>query len=107
MSLSLTGRRIQRRSSGMIRYQSQAVLRRVSRSEPLLLVGITLNSTFFPKVKGEETGVFLLTKGLVALAPLSAVDAPDAERAAAISMADATETWNGPFSPGLPASAVK
>ena len=84
----------------MVRYQSQAVLRRMSPQDPLLLVGVTLDATFFPKLPRDARGRFALTKGLVALAPLSAVEAPDAAAAATIAMADARATWNGPNSPG-------
>jgi len=84
----------------MTRYQSQAVLRRATPQDPLLLVGVTLDSKFFPKVPRDERGRFALTKGLVALAPLTAVDAPNAADAAVAAMDDARETWNGPNSPG-------
>jgi hypothetical protein len=84
----------------MTRYQSQAVLRRTTPKDPLLLVGVTLDQTFFPKVPRDERGRFVMTKGLVALAPLTAVDAATAPEAATVAMADARETWNGPNSPG-------
>ncbi len=84
-----------------MRYQTQAVLRRTSRSAPLVLVGITLDGTFFPRAPEEATGRLVMTKGLVALAPLTAVEAPDPTRAAAIAIVDARATWNGPNSPEL------
>ena len=79
----------------MARFQTQAVLRRTSRATPLRLVGITLDSRFYPRSLAEATGPLTLTKGLVALAPLAAVDAFDAEGAAAIANADAHEAWIG------------
>jgi hypothetical protein len=81
-----------------VRYQTQAVLRRTSRSAPLVLVGITLDGTFFPRSPEHATGRLVMTKGLVALAPLSAVEAPDPTQAAAIAIVDARATWNGPDS---------
>lgn len=79
----------------MVRYHSQAVLRRKSPSEPLLLVGVTLDSTFYPESDVEATGRLILTKGLVALAPLTAVEAEDVGDAAATAIADAQESWKG------------
>lgn len=85
----------------MTQYQSQAVLRRTTLTDPLLLVGVTVDSTFYAQAQQGEPPRLLLTKGLVALAPLSAVEAPDAAQAAVISMVDAVRSWNGPNSPGL------
>jgi hypothetical protein len=85
----------------VVRYQTQAVLRRTSPHDPLLLVGVTLDATFFPKVPRDARGRFALTKGLVALAPLTAVEAAGPTEAATIAMADARETWHGPNSPAL------
>lgn len=79
----------------MARYQTQALLRRTSRTTPLLLVGITLDSTFYPGSPADATGPLLLTKGLVALAPLTAVDAQHADAAAAIANRDAREGGQG------------
>ena len=79
----------------MARYQTQAVLRRTSTAHPLLLVGITLDETFYPRTTADATGTLVLTKGLVALAPLSAVDAADAPKAAVIANAEAGVTWHG------------
>ena len=88
----------------MVRFQSQAVLRRSKDTGPLRLVGVTLDSTFFPKLAAARgsLGRFTLTRGRVALAPLTAVDASTGSEAAAISMVEATQIWNGPNSPGLP-----
>jgi hypothetical protein len=86
----------------MTRYQSQAVLRRGRSTGPLILVGLTLDSTFFPERPRDARGRFVLTKGRVALAPLNPVEAPTAAEAADISMADARATWNGRHSPRLP-----
>jgi hypothetical protein len=83
----------------VIRYQAQAVLRRSARHEPLLLVGVTLDSTFFPRTPDDGMAPFVLTKGLVALAPLTAVDATRPEAAAIIAMLDARQTWSGRNSP--------
>jgi hypothetical protein len=85
----------------MARYQSQAVLRRESPQDPLLLVGVTLDATFFPKAPRDARGRFVLTKGLVALAPLTPVDASNPADAADLAMADARSTWNGSNSPAL------
>jgi hypothetical protein len=85
----------------MARYQSQAVLRRRTLTDPLLLVGVTVDSTFYAQAPQDEPPRLELTKGLVALAPLTAVEAPDAAQAAVISMVDAVRSWNGQNSPGL------
>ena len=79
----------------MTLYQTQAVLRRTSRAAPLLLAGVTLDDTFYPRTPADATGALFLTKGLVALAPLSAVEAPDAPKAAVIANADARDAWRG------------
>lgn len=91
----------------MVRYQTQAVLRRISPTAPLLLVGITLDGAFYPGTPGDATGQFVMTKGLVALAPLSAVVAPDAVQAAEIAIVDARRMWNGRNSPGLSRAASR
>jgi hypothetical protein len=82
----------------LTRFQIQAVLRRSTRKAPLRLAGIVLDNRFFSRDKGEEDRL-TLTKGLVALAPLSAVEALDAEEAAEVALVDASETWDGPNSP--------
>jgi hypothetical protein len=83
----------------LIRYHAQAVLRRSARHAPLLLVGVTLDSTFFPRNPADATTPFVLTKGLVALAPLTSVDATRPEAAATVAMLDARRTWSGRNSP--------
>lgn len=91
----------------MVRFQSQAVLRRMKDTGPLSLVGVTVDSTFFPRRQPtrDKHGRFSLTRGKVALAPLTAVEAPTGSEAAAISMVEAAEVWNGPHSPHLPEDA--
>lgn len=79
----------------MVRYQTQAVLRRTSPATPLLLVGVTLDNTYYPGNPAEATGELDLTKGLVALAPLTSVEAPDAVHAAAMANLDARAAWKG------------
>lgn len=82
----------------MTRFQTQAVLRRRSQTGSLTLVGVTLDKTFYPSdpdAAGQGGEPLILTKGLVALAPLSAVDARDATDAAASANADARESWKG------------
>ena len=81
------------------RYQAQAVLRRITRRDPLLLVGVTLDSKFFPRRPADATGTLALTKGLVALSPLSAIDAEGSAEAAPIAMAEADDEWDGDNSP--------
>ena len=85
----------------LVRYQAQAVLRRTARHAPLVLVGVTLDGTFFPKTPADAQAPFELVKGLVALAPLGAVDAGRPEAAAVIAMVDARRTWSGPNSPAF------
>jgi hypothetical protein len=85
-----------------MRYQTQAVLRRTSRSAPLVLVGVTLDGTFFPRAPEQATGRLVLTKGLVALAPLTAVEATDPVAAAVSALEDARAAWNGPNAPRGP-----
>lgn len=79
----------------MVRFQTQAVLRRTSLTNPLLLIGVTLDSTFYPLSPGDAPGRLILSKGLVALAPLTAVEASDARDAAAIANSDARDAWKG------------
>ena len=76
-----------------VTFQNQAVLRRATRSTALALVGVTLDSKFYPDSPVEATGTLELTKGLVALAPLTAVHAVDAAGAAVIAQANARESW--------------
>ena len=83
------------RHARLTRFQCQAVLRRVSRAAPLRLVGVTLDSTFYPLSVADATGSLILTKGLVALAPLTAVDAVDALHAATAARLDASDAWSG------------
>lgn len=85
----------------MPRFQSQAVLRRTTPKSPLLLVGVTLDGAFYPRSPGDATGRLVMTKGLVALGPLTSVEAPDATQAASLAIVDALAVWNGPNSPGL------
>lgn len=75
------------------------MLRRSEPRGPLLLAGILLDNRFFARSGGSTDGLDL-TKGKVALAPLTAVEASTAEEAAEIASVDAAETWNGPNSPG-------
>lgn len=85
-----------RRSNGlMARYQTQAVLRRASEWTPLVLVGITLDSTFYPQTSAEASGPLNLTRGLVALAPLAAVEAESPAAAAVAANSDARDAWRG------------
>ena len=79
----------------MNRYQAQAVLRRTSALTPLRLVGVTLASVFFPRTPADGAGPLLLTKGMVALAPLTAIDAEDPASAAIIARDDAQAAWRG------------
>lgn len=79
----------------MALFQTQAVLRRASRARPLVLVGITLDSTFYPDTPADALGPLTLTKGLVALGPLTAVDAAHPADAAEIAKVDARESWSG------------
>ena len=87
------------RPPGIARYQAQAVLRRVTRRTPLLLVGVTLDAKFYPRTAQDATGTLQLTKGLVALSPLTAVDAEGPAEAAPIAMAEANADWDGANSP--------
>lgn len=59
------------------------------------LVGVTLDGAFYPRTAADATGALTLTKGLVALAPLSPVDAQDALQGAALASEDADEAWTG------------
>ena len=79
----------------MNRYQAQAVLRRTSTLTPLRLVGVTLASVFFPRTPADGGRPLLLTKGLVALAPLTAIDAKDPGSAAIIASDEAQAAWRG------------
>lgn len=79
----------------MTRFQTQAVLRRTSSTTPLVLVGVTLDRTLYPDAPADATGPLHLTKGVVALAPLSAVDAVHPVDAAEIAKIDARASWAG------------
>ena len=57
---------------------------------------------FYPRNSVEATGPLSLTRGLVALAPLTAVDATDAAGAAVIANVDAEDAWVGLNEPDLP-----
>ena len=92
-------RRLTRRHPSIVRYQAQGVLRRATRKAPLLLVGVTLDSTFFPRTPVDGTVALTLTKGLVALTPLTAVDAVGPAEAAPVAMAEANEDWDGEHGP--------
>jgi len=89
----------------MMRYQPQAVLRRMSLTAPLVLVGVTLDSTFFPRHARDATSRLVLTKGLVALAPLATVTAADSSDAAVSALADASALWSGSHSPSARGAA--
>lgn len=86
---------IQLRSRLMARYQTQAVLRRASQWTPLVLVGITLDSTFYPQSGAEASGPLTLNRGLVALAPLAAVEARSPAAGAVTANRDARDAWRG------------
>lgn len=84
-------------------FQAQAVLRRSSQGTPLRLAGVTLDSMFYPRNSAEAIGPLKLASGLVALAPLDSVDAPDAAGAATIANVDARDAWVGLNEPEPPA----
>ena len=60
-----------------------------------MLVGITLDSTFYPQSAAEASGPLTLIRGLVALAPLAAVEAESPAAAAVTANSDAREAWRG------------
>lgn len=91
----------------MARYQAQAVLRRTSKRTPLVLVGITLDSTFYPLSAADASGPLILTRGLVALAPLAAVEADSRLAAAGTANRDARDAWRGLGSPGPTRGAIE
>lgn len=65
-----------------------------------MLVGITLDSTFYPQSAADASGALTLTRGLVALAPLAAVEAESRVAAAAAANRDARDAWRGLGSAG-------
>jgi hypothetical protein len=79
----------------LVRYQTQAVLRRKTSGDPLRLVGVTLDNTFFGRESSDATEPLVLKKGLVALAPLTPVVAEGPAEAATIAMDDARDSWTG------------
>ncbi len=66
---------------------------------PLKLVRVTLDGKFSPGTPAHATGPLMLTKGLEALAPLTAADASEAVDAAVIAHVDARDAWGGPSLP--------
>ena len=64
-----------------------------------MLVGITLDAKFYPRTLKDATGTLVFAKGLVALSPMTAVDADGPDAAATLAMAEADEDWDGANSP--------
>lgn len=77
-----------------MKFQAQAVLRRVDMMAPLRLVGVLLAGSFYPGSTQDVWGPLHLEVGLVALAPMEPVigDMPDV--AAGVAMAEARRQWS-------------
>jgi hypothetical protein len=81
-----------------VKLQAQAVLRRVDLVAPLRLVGVLLGGAFHPLTAQDAWGPLHLEVGLVALAPLNPVVAPDLAAGAAEAIEEARGQWSDPGS---------
>jgi len=79
-----------------MKLQAQAVLRRFDLRAPLRLAGVLLAGAFYPRSAQDAWGQLHLEVGLIALAPLTPVVAPDADAAVAQAMAEAQALWSDP-----------
>jgi hypothetical protein len=79
-----------------VKLQAQAVLRRHDTQAPLRLVGVLLAGSFYPVSAQDAWGPLHLEVGLVALAPLTPVVAPDADAAVQQAMQEARADWSDP-----------
>ena len=78
---------------GSVKLQAQAVLRRDDRQAPLRLAGVLVAGSFYPGSPQDAWGPLHLEAGLVALAPLSPVDAASATEAADVALGEARGQW--------------
>jgi len=81
-----------------MKLQAQAVLRRFDRHAPLRLAGVLLAGGFYPRSAQDAWGPLHLEVGLIALAPLTPVVAPDADGAVVQAMTEAQALWSDPGS---------
>jgi hypothetical protein len=79
-----------------VKLQAQAVLRRADLAAPLRLVGVLMAGAFHPLTTQDAWGPLHLEVGLVALAPLTPVVAPDVGEGAIEAMAEARGHWSNP-----------
>ena len=78
-----------------MKLQAQAVLRRLDQQAPLRLAGVLVAGSFYPLTAQDAWGPLHLEVGMVALAPLTPVVAPDAVTAADQAMQEAVAQWIG------------
>jgi len=76
-----------------VKLQAQAVLRRPDQQAPLRLAGVLLAGSFYPLTAQDAWGPLHLEVGLVALAPLTPIIAPDADAAVSQAMAESRDQW--------------
>ena len=79
-----------------MKLQAQAVLRREDLAAPPRLVGVLVAGSFHPLTAHDALGPMHLEIGLVALAPLAPVVAPDTSEGAADAMVEARSRWSHP-----------
>jgi hypothetical protein len=82
-----------------MRLQAQAVLQRPEPQAPLRLSGVLVAGSFYPLTARDAWGPLHLEVGLVALAPLTPVQATDIEDGAAAALAEARGQWGDPSTP--------
>ena len=76
-----------------MKLQAQAVLQRADLMAPLRLAGVLPAGSFYPLTPQDAWGPLHLEVGLVALAPLTPVVAPDPAEAARHAMGEARRQW--------------
>lgn len=82
-----------------MRLQAQAVLQRPDPQAPLRLSGVLVAGSFYPLTAQDAWGPLHLEVGLVALAPLTPVQATDVQDGAASALAEARRQWGDPSTP--------
>lgn len=82
-----------------MKLQAQAVLQRADKQAPLRLSGVLVAGSFYPLTAQDAWGPLNLEVGLVALAPLTPVQATDVEDGAAAALVEAGQQWGDPSTP--------
>jgi hypothetical protein len=82
-----------------MKLQAQAVLQRADTQAPLRLSGVLVAGAFYPLTAQDAWGPLHLEVGLVALAPLTPVQATDVDDGAASALLEARKQWGDPSAP--------